>query len=69
VRCLRLPPYCPELNPLERVWRALPDDRAWLQCRDLAVQQVYVGDRLQGYDAPTLQALTGYPCVVEAMNT
>jgi putative transposase len=68
VRCVWLPPYCPELNPIERVWRDLKDDLAWLQFIDLDGQQVYVGDLLQGYDAPTLQALTGYPYLVEAIN-
>jgi transposase len=68
VRCVWLPPYGPELNPIERVWRDLKDDLAWLQFMDLDVPQVYVGDRLQGYDAPALQALTGYPYLVEAIN-
>jgi transposase len=68
VRCVWLPPYCPELNPIERVWRDLKDDLAWLQFIDLDAQQVYVGDLLQSYDAPTLQTLTGYQCWVEAIN-
>jgi hypothetical protein len=68
VRCAWLPPYGPELNPMERVWRDLKDDLAWLPCLDLDGQQVYVGALLQGYDAPTLQALTGYPYLVEAIH-
>jgi transposase len=68
VRCVWLPPYGPELNPIERVWRDLKDDLAWLQFIDLEVQQVYVGDLLQGYDTLTLQALTGYPYLVEAIH-
>ena len=68
VRCVWLPPYCPELNPIERVWRDLKDTLAWLQFNDLDAQQVYVGDLLQGYDPPALQALTGYPYLVEAIN-
>jgi transposase len=63
-----LPPYCPELNPIERVWRDVKDDLAWQQFVDLAAQQVYVGDLLQAYNASTLQALTGYAYLVEAMN-
>jgi hypothetical protein len=31
VRLVFLPPHCPELNPIERVWRALKDDIAWQQ--------------------------------------
>jgi hypothetical protein len=67
-RCVWLPPYGPELNPIERFWRDLKDDLAWLQFTALEVQQVYVGALLQAYEASTLQTLTGYPDLVEAMN-
>jgi DDE superfamily endonuclease len=63
-----LPPYCPELTPIERVWRDVKDDLAWQQFVDLAAQQVYVGDLLQAYNASTLQALTGYAYLLEAIN-
>lgn len=35
-----LTPYGPELNPIERVWRDLKDDRAWLQFPTLDAPQV-----------------------------
>jgi DDE superfamily endonuclease len=63
-----LPPYCPELNPSERVWRDVKDDLAWEQCTNLDAQQAYVATLWQAYDAPTLQALTGYAYVVEAIH-
>jgi transposase len=63
-----LPPYCPELNPIERVWRDLKDELAWQQFSDLTAQLDYVGALLQAYDAPTLQSLTGYPYLVEAIH-
>jgi DDE superfamily endonuclease len=68
VRCVWLPPYCPELNPIERVWRDLKDDLAWQQCLDLDAQQVYVADLLQAYTVPMLQALTGYAYLVDAIH-
>ena len=68
VRPLWLPPYGPELNPIERVWRDLKDDLAWLQFPDRDAQQVDVGNLLQAYNAPTVQALTGYAYVVEAIH-
>jgi transposase len=68
VRLVCLPPYCPELNPIERVWRDLKDDIAWRQFLNVDVQQTYVGQLLQTYDAPRLQALTGYAYLVEAIN-
>ena len=44
VRYVGLPPYCPELNAIERVWRDLKDDLAWQQFANLDVQQTYVSD-------------------------
>jgi transposase len=61
VRLLFRPPDCPELNPIERVWRDLKDDVAWLQFADLDAQQRYLTLLLQDYAAATLQSLTGYP--------
>ena len=67
VRLLFLPPYCPELNPIERVWRDLKDDVAWLQFADLDAQQDYLSLPLESYEAAALQSLTGYPYFVEAI--
>lgn len=63
-----LPPYCPGLNPIKRVWRDLKDDLAWQQFLDLEAHQRYVGNVLQAYDTPTLQALTDYAYLVEAIH-
>jgi transposase len=68
VRLVFLPPYCPELNPIERVWRDLKDALAWLQFPNLEVQQGYVAQLLRAYQAATLQALTSYPYLVEAIH-
>jgi transposase len=46
------PPYCPELNPIERVWRDLKDDLTWQQFSTVDVQQDYVGHWLRAYDTP-----------------
>lgn len=67
VRCVWLPPYCPELNPIERVWRALKDEVAWEPFADLAAQLDDVSHLLQADDAATLQSLTGYAYLVEAI--
>jgi transposase len=68
VRCVWLPPYCPELNPIERVWRDLKDDIAWQQFTNIDAQQDHVGQLLRAYDAATLQSLTSYTYLVEAIN-
>jgi transposase len=68
VRLVFLPPYCPELNPIERVWRDLKDAMAWLQFTHLDAQQDHIATLLRAYQAATLQALTGYPSLVEAIH-
>jgi transposase len=68
VRLVFLPPYCPELNPIERVWRDLKDALAWLQFPHLEVEQDYIATLLQGYEAATLQALTSYTYLVGAIH-
>lgn len=68
VRCVWLPPYCPELNPIERVWRDLKDALAWQQFPNVEAHLEYVGQVLQAYDAPTLQSLASYAYLVEAIN-
>ena len=68
VRLVFLPPYCPELNPIERVWRELKDALAWLQFPNLDVPQDSIAMLLQGYEAATLQSLTNYTYLVEAIH-
>jgi transposase len=68
VRLVFLPPYCPELSPMERVWRDLKDALAWLQFPTLDAQQDHVAALLQAYEAATLQSLTGYTYLVKAIH-
>lgn len=68
VRYVWLPPYGPELNPSERLWRDRKDDCAWQQFPALAAPQADVGDMLQADDAPTRRSLTGYASLVEAIH-
>jgi hypothetical protein len=64
-----LPPYSPELNPIERLWRDLKDKVAdcVLTTRDQLSDAV--GRILQGYSPATLQSLTGYTYFVQAVAT
>jgi transposase len=68
IRFVFLPPYCPELSPIERVWRDLKDALAWLQCPTLDAPHDDVAPLLRAYKAATRQALTSYTYVVEAIH-
>lgn len=68
VRLVYLPPYGPELNPIERVWPDLKEARAWLHLPTLEAQQDSLAMLLQAYEAATRQALTSDTYVVEAIH-
>lgn len=44
VRLVCFPPSCPELNPIEQVWRDLQDDLAWQLFPHLDAQQLSGGN-------------------------
>jgi transposase len=48
-----LPPDWPELNLIERVWRALKDDLAWQPISNMDGQQDYMSQWWRTYDVPT----------------
>ncbi len=68
IRRVLLPPYSPELNPIERVWRAVKDALAWKQFTEVDALQHYVGELRGSDDAVALQSLTAYAYFVEAVN-
>lgn len=58
----------PELNPAERVWRALKDALAWQCFPDLAALQTQGVRVVEAWTAPMLQSLMAYPFIMEALN-
>ncbi len=68
VRSGWLPPYGPELSPIERVWRDVKEAIAWRQFSDIDAQQNAVGHLLCAVEATALPSLPGYAYLVEAIN-
>ncbi|MBV9788072.1 MAG: transposase, partial [Chloroflexi bacterium] len=62
------PPYAPEVNPAERVWKALKDALAWQSFTNLAALQARVIAIVAPWKTAMLQSLTAYPFIVEAIN-
>jgi transposase len=65
---LPLPPYSPELNPIERLWRALKDHLAGTLFERLHSLKDHVAQILRSYTPATIRSLTGYPFFVEAVK-
>lgn len=69
VRLIFLPPYSPELNPIERFWQTMKEKVAWLACETLEPLQDRVRTILSEFSAPQLQSLTGYPYLLQPFST
>lgn len=64
VALVSLPPYCPELNPVERLWQALKrhlTDRASTTRFTLNTLRHAVDHFVQTITSPQLASLTGFP--------
>jgi hypothetical protein len=61
VALLFLPPYAPELNPVERVWRAFKDQLAWHCFDDFWALQDRLAEVVTSFDNDSLHSLTAYP--------
>jgi len=68
VRLLFQPPYAPEVNPTERVWRTLKDGLAWQCFADLPALQAQVVADVAAWTAEALQTLTAFPFIMDALN-
>jgi putative transposase len=64
-----LPPYSPELNPLERLWRDLTDQLADVPVTTVAELSDALCARIQNYSQAALQSLTSFPYFVQAVAT
>src|SRR5262245_61921586 len=62
------PAASPELTPAERVWHDLKDQFAWLIFGDLDALEREIVERVRAYQAATLNSLTSYPYLVQAIH-
>lgn len=66
VGLLFLPPYAPELNPIERLWRDLKDGLASSPPPTLEELSAFLTTRLRHYSPARGRSLTGFPSFVAA---
>jgi transposase len=64
-----LPPYSPELNPIERLWRDLKDKLAACMAKTLDELSDVVCAIMQNYSQAALQSFTSLAYFVQAVGT
>lgn len=68
VALLFSPPYAPELNPIERLWRDLKDWLSLSHPTTLDTLSDLLGTRLKHYTAAALRSLTGFSYLLTALH-
>jgi hypothetical protein len=63
-----LPPYSPELNPVERLWQDLRGRMAWRLFDDLDGLEAELCTQLTHYTPSVVQSLTSYPYLRQAID-
>lgn len=66
VSVLFFPPYTPELNPIERLWRALKDWLSQFHPPTLDALSPLLSQRLNHYSTALLRSLTGFSYLLTA---
>jgi hypothetical protein len=64
-----LPPYSPELHPIERLWHALKDKLADAPTQTIAALSDAMCAIIQSYSPATLHSLTSFTYFVQAVET
>lgn len=62
------PPYCPELNPIERLWGYLKADLKWASFQTLDQLQAKVDQLLAELTPELIMSITGYSFILDALS-
>jgi hypothetical protein len=63
------PAYCPELNPIERLWEHLKADLKWASFKTLEQLQSKVDQLLTQLTSKVIASITGYSFILDALST
>jgi transposase len=68
VMLLFQPAYCPELNPIERLWEHLKADLKWPSFKTLELLQAKVDQLLVKLTPDVIASITGYSFILDAVS-
>jgi transposase len=62
------PPYCPELNPIERLWQHLKKELRWTLFNNLTQLQTKVDKLIADLTVETVTSITGFSFITDALS-
>ncbi|MGL5833751.1 MAG: transposase [Waterburya sp.] len=62
------PPYCPELNPIERLWEHIKAALKWTSFKTLAQLQTKVDPLIRDLTPEVIASITGYSFIMDAQS-
>ena len=62
------PPYCPELNPIERLWEHIKADLKWASFKTQAQLQTKVDQLICELTPEVIASITGYSFINDALS-
>lgn len=62
------PPYCPELNPIERLWEELKKGLKWSSFKTIEQLQTRVDELLSELTRERVASITGFPFIIHALS-
>lgn len=62
------PPYSPDTNPIERVWRFMKDKLCWMALKNLDELREKVDEILQSLSPSQVASLTGFDFILSALK-
>lgn len=63
---IKLPPYCPELNPIERVWQDLKKELKWINWKSIQAMKEKVFDLINSLGFDQIYTLTAWNWILDA---
>ena len=67
IQLLFQPPYSPELNPIERLWKFIKDQLAWQLWTDLEELTSEIEFHIRQLTKPIVASLTGWDSILDAL--
>ncbi|MDJ0715787.1 MAG: IS630 family transposase [Prochloraceae cyanobacterium] len=61
------PPYCPQVNPIERLWAALKENFKWINFQTIEELQTAITKNLNKLSKRSISRLTGWKFIIDAL--